>query len=164
MNANTIAPVIKRITLGVAPVVAFNAYVNDMSAWWPLETVSVSLSAKATVRVDDQVHGRIVEVAADGSEHTWGTILAFTRPLIFGHSWHPGNSPGLATIVHVIFEPIGDGGTHLLLMHSGWEARAKSTEGVTKDAKEIRKQYDSGWNFVLACFSRHVHKQDMVEL
>jgi hypothetical protein len=156
MSAHTIAPVIKRFLVAVEPAVAFSIYVSHMSDWWPMASHSVGHDAAGKLRIDERAGGLIREVTQSGEEHLWGTITAFAPPLLFAHSWHPGNTAGLATMVNVTFEP-DSGGSRLVLLHSGWEARGAN-------ASLIRKQYDHGWSFVLSCFTRYVNGRDMVTI
>ena len=58
-------------------------------------------------------------------------------------TWHPAQSPALATRLEVRFEDTASG-SRLLLLHDGWEARGD-------DAPLVREGYREGWTSVLKC-------------
>jgi DNA-binding transcriptional ArsR family regulator len=141
-KALTIDPVVKTLELEVTPEHAFDVFVNNMGAWWPVLTHSVAIEEVQDVLVDDRVGGTIREVTRDGVEHEWGTITAYTEGERIQFTWHPGAPADQSTHVDVRFDAAGSG-TRVTLLHTGWEVRGD-------DGKRIRDNYDSGWELVLA--------------
>ena len=68
----TIEPVIKTREIPLPVEEAFDLFTARLDTWWPLDTHSISADEKraspAAVRWEGRVGGRVVEVAADGSE------------------------------------------------------------------------------------------------
>lgn len=98
------------------------------------------------VRFEGHVGGRVVEVAANGTEYIWAEVIAWDPPNRFELSWHPTLNPVAASILEVRFTPNGSG-TDLYLEHRGWEEFGQ--RGL-----EIRGEYDPGWDFVLDALDR----------
>ena len=141
----TIDPVVKILTVGLDPKAAFDLFTTRIGDWWPSETFSVSAGQDKparSVKMEGRVGGEIVEIAADGSRHVWGTLTQWTHGEVFATTWHPGRSPDIATQVNVTFEADG-AGTRLTLTHSNWEA-------LGEEAVQTREGYDGGWVKVLA--------------
>ena len=117
---------------------AFSRYTEGMGTWWPLDTHSVSGSATSAV-VEAGVGGRVVETAADGSEHLWGEVRVWEPPhrLVYGFMYWRG-APG--TEVELRFTAEGEG-TRVDLEHRHWDAAA-----------EVRAGYDPGWDYVFGRF------------
>ena len=64
-------PIVKTIEVPCGQAKAFDIFVRDMGAWWPLDKRSMSMHSGATakaLRVEPQVGGRIVELGDDGSD------------------------------------------------------------------------------------------------
>jgi uncharacterized protein YndB with AHSA1/START domain len=139
----SVAPLTKRATIPCSPDRAFVMFTAEMSSWWPLGTHSVGEMAAARVDVDGRLHGRIVETLTDGSTADWGTVTAWEPPRRLAFTWHPGTPPEESTAVEVTFDPAPTGdGTVVTLVHSGWPAGP--------DAAAARKNYDTGWDYVLS--------------
>jgi uncharacterized protein YndB with AHSA1/START domain len=100
---------------------------------------------------------RIYEIADDGSEHAWGTVVSWDPPSGLSFTWHPGREVSTAQHVELSFEPAAEG-TTVRLVHSGWEK-------LGKDAEHARPGYDIGWDLVFGtCFGgRHEHKPVLSE-
>jgi uncharacterized protein YndB with AHSA1/START domain len=116
-----------------------------MGEWWPLVTHSISGSADADVRFEGRVGGRVIEVLPDGDECAWADVLAWDPPERIMLSWHPNREPMAASIVEVRFTVEGDG-CRIDLEHRGWE------EFGLEQGRELRADYDPGWDMVLAPF------------
>ena len=142
----TIDAVRKERLLACSPARAFQAFTEEMAAWWPLATHSVGRDDAVDVTVDGRVGGHITESIRDGSTSVWGTITTWEPPERFVCTWHPGTDPAQASTVEVTFEADGDG-TRMTLVHTGWERRA--------DGATMRDNYDSGWDVVLAGLPGH---------
>jgi len=140
----TIEPVVKEISVPLAPERAFALFTDGVAGWWPLRTHSVAREEAVSCRFEPRVGGRLLETAADGSEHVWGTLLEWAPPARLVLSWHPGRPPETAQEVSVTFSAEGDG-TRLRLVHRGWERLAEVAPGE-------RDSYDSGWDYVLGLY------------
>lgn len=87
----------------------------------------------------------MTEVTADGTEHSWADVLAWDPPHRVVLSWHPSVTPAAASRVEVRFRAV-DGGTEVLLEHSGWEEFGER-------GRQLRDRYDEGWDPVLDRFA-----------
>jgi len=137
-----------RVVLGVDE--AFQLFTRDMGRWWPLGTHSIAadthegrVTAEGVV-FEEREGGRIYETLSDGSEGTWGRVLAWEPPTRVVFSWKPNLTAGPHTEVEVRFRSAGDV-TEVELEHRGWEA-------FGEDAAALREGYDSGWPRVLEMF------------
>ena len=97
------------------------------------------------IRFYGRVGGRLIEVAKDGSEWSWGEVLACNPPHRFVISWHPNKEPLAASTLEVRFNAGRGGETELYLEHRGWEEFGGHAEA-------LRGQYEPGWDFVLKGF------------
>lgn len=140
-----IAPVVKTLEVAVTPSRAFDLFVNHMDRWWPLSTHSVSTDDAQTVRIDGRVGGSLAEVTSDGVEHEWGVITVYDPGARVQFTWYPGLPKEAGTNVDIRFDAT-DSGTRVTLVHSGWEARGDI-------AQEVRDNYESGWDTVLAPYA-----------
>jgi Activator of Hsp90 ATPase homolog 1-like protein len=140
----TLPPIIKTVTVPLAPDRAFDLFTRRMGEWWPLATHAVSSAlCKAPARgvvVPPHVGGIVQETLADGSLAAWGTVTEYSPGTGFAMTWHPGNDPVEATLVTLRFVPV-KAGTEVTLTHSGWENRP--------DGASARKSYVGGWEGVL---------------
>jgi uncharacterized protein YndB with AHSA1/START domain len=134
-------PIRKTIEVPCGPGTAFDIFTLHTSDWWPLDAHTVSAMAghpAKSVTIEPKAGGRVFEVKADGTEESWGTVVAFDRPHRLVIAWAimvPGDQ---ATEVEVTFAPIARGGTRVDLVHRGWEALAR-------DAEAERDSYAKGW-------------------
>lgn len=70
----------------VSPEVAFSAYVDHFSAWWP----SVYTFAGETLEwigIEPREGGHCIERAQDGTELIWGEVLVHEPPVRIVTSW-----------------------------------------------------------------------------
>jgi uncharacterized protein YndB with AHSA1/START domain len=134
----TVPPVVKAITVHVAPERAFAAFVNDFGKWWPLAGfhVGTALAAVDCV-IEPRAGGRIFERDAAGQETDWATVLAYEPPHRLAISWFAGKTADVAQRLELRFTSEG-GGTRVELSHSGWEALGDA-------AQSTRDSYDKGW-------------------
>ncbi len=139
-----IAPVTKTRTVPLPVEAAFDLFTRRIGEWWPVATHSIAGESVEELRFEGRVGGRLVEVAADGTEHSWGEVLAWDPPHRFVLSWHPTPEPKAASVLEVRFRP-AESGTELLLEHRAWEEHGA-------DGERLRAQYEPGWDFVLGRF------------
>lgn len=140
-----IAPVTKSRTVALEVEQAFDLFTARIGEWWPVATHSINAAPDLAVRFEGRVGGRVVEIAADGSEYSWADVLAWNPPHRFVLSWHPNREPEAASTLEVRFAPAPAGGTEVTLEHRGWEEFGDT-------GPELRDNYDSGWDVVLAPF------------
>ena len=138
-----IEPLVKSIEVPCNQEQAFTVFL-DMGSWWPTGRFATSVMRGQTVRalrVDPREGGRIVEVAADGGEHLWGTIRTyqpFTYLKMDFHVPHPSErQPGFST-VEVRFTALTDDRTRVELTQSNWEA-------LGDVAPQVQKGYRQAW-------------------
>jgi uncharacterized protein YndB with AHSA1/START domain len=136
-----IPPVESVVTVAWDPERAFRRFTEKIAEWWPLETHSMGQEKADTVVFETREGGRVYERSTDGTETTWGTVLAWDPPHRFVMSWHPGREPSTAQELEVAFQP-SEGGTRVAVTHTGWEKLGP--EGAT-----MQTNYSEGWVFVL---------------
>ncbi|HEX7168566.1 MAG TPA: SRPBCC family protein [Acidimicrobiales bacterium] len=135
-------PVRKEVVVDGAPDEAFELFTAGVGKWWPTATHSLFGEA-SRAQIEPRVGGRFYEIGPDGDEAVWGSVVAWDPPQRFATTWHVGREPSDAQTVEVSFADAGDGRTRVVLVHSGWTAA---------DA-DMRSNYDTGWDAVLAKFT-----------
>ncbi len=138
--AGAAAPVEKTLSLKATPERAFAHFTDNIAAWWPLASHSLSEGLARSVVFEAKAGGRIFEIDAAGREREWGRVRDCEKPHRLVFSWLLENLAD-ATEVEVTFAPDGKGGTHFTLLHRGWRE--------TKAAFGRRDMYDHGWLAVL---------------
>lgn len=141
MTGPVIPPIVKELVVAVDQATAFRTFTEQVRSWWPLATHSVGGEDARGLRLDRQ---GFVETLADGSECTWGSVLAWDPPSRLVMTWHPGQAPDPHTQVVVTFHP-ESGGTRVRLVHSGWESLRLGHEQLAGRVGEYR----GGWDVVL---------------
>jgi uncharacterized protein YndB with AHSA1/START domain len=141
----SLAPVEQAVTVRSSVEHTFDVFVRRLDAWWPTHTHSQGLDRVQRVVFEPHVGGRVYEVWDDGTDETWGTVLAFDPPHRFRITWD--NMPA-GTEVEVTFRSLGPALTRVELEHSGWERLTLEQ----LDAASRRGRYDEGWGKVLAMF------------
>jgi uncharacterized protein YndB with AHSA1/START domain len=148
-QAIQVEPIHKSIVVNAPLEKAFRVFTGRIGEWWPLETHAVDPERAETAVIEGWEGGRLLERSADGTEHVWGTVLAWEPPRRIVYSWHPGRSEETSQEVEMRFT--GEGRQTLVeLEHRGWER-------LGEKAGETRPRYDEGWDFVLA---RYVEAAD----
>lgn len=126
----------KEVVVGVAPQQAFATFTDRIGEWWPLATHALTDGPRGVAFTG----GRLVETAADGTEHEWGKVLAWEPPHRLAYSWHLGRDT--ATEVEVTFAAHPEG-TRVTVEHRGFE--------VWGD--DARASYERGWPGVLEAYA-----------
>jgi hypothetical protein len=139
-----VAPVEQAITVRSGIEHTFDVFVRRLDRWWPTNTHSLGLDLVERVVFEEQVGGRVYEVQRDGTEATWGTVLAFDRPERFRMSWDIQKG----TEVEVRFRALGPALTRVELEHAGWDRLHLDDLAATTR----RGSYDEGWSKILALF------------
>lgn len=144
-NGEQIPPVEKTFRISLPVERAFLLFTEEMHTWWPLESHSVGGDQTETCVFEPRVGGRIYEIQKDGTEVEWGHVQAWEPPNRVIFVWHPGRDEITAQEVEVWFE-VMPGGAIVHLTHRGWER-------LGAKAHEMREDYDTGWDTVLARYS-----------
>jgi uncharacterized protein YndB with AHSA1/START domain len=137
-------PIVRTIEVPCSQAEAFNVFVNDMPAWWPLDRFSMSAKAKTNaraLRVDSKSGGLIVEVGEDGTEYVWGTFRAYEPNDFVSMDFHMGTGAELATLVEIRFTALAPQRTRVELTQSSWE-RAGEMGAM------LRGGYGVGWTVI----------------
>ncbi|MGH7931607.1 MAG: SRPBCC domain-containing protein [Candidatus Binataceae bacterium] len=125
----------KSIRVERPPDISFRVFCEEIGEWWPGGFGGKDIR----MCLERQVGGRLYERRSDGTECEIGRVTAYQPPAVVAFTWR-APSWDVPTRVEIRFTGEGSG-TRVELEHSGWEQDAK-----TRDA---RKNYDSGWDFVL---------------
>lgn len=142
------------IWVAATPERCFDAWVNEVDAWWPREgrrfryTWAPDATAPDRIRFEPRLGGRYWETFADGSEYEIGRITAFDRPRRLAYTWR-GPTWSAATDIEVTFDAEGDG-TRVEIIQSGWER-------LGDEAKQLRDGYEHGMVEVVGAFARCAH-------
>ena len=143
MNAPLILPpVVKSLVVAQSVDAAFALYTRDFGKWWPATTHSQGQGKVAAVMMEPRLGGRLFERWQDGTEKLWGTIAVWEPPRRLVHTWHVSTDPEHASEVELRFEALTATRTRVTLEHRQWERMSGER------AKEIRGNYDNGWNVV----------------
>lgn len=140
-TSEPIEPVRKRRDVPLVPERAFELFTERMSTWWPLVTHSIAEHDATGIRFEGRVGGRVVELAADGTEYVWAEVTTWDPPHRLVLSWHPAIEPEAASTVEVRFVPT-DTGCRLELDHRDLEEHGEV-------GRAMRDEYDPGWDQVL---------------
>jgi hypothetical protein len=145
------APVRKTVHVKVAPRRAFEVFTGRMHAWWPRSHSLLGGKARQDVVVEPRPGGPWYERATDGSECTWGHVMAWEPPSRVLLAWQVDAQwkfdPDLITEVEIRFLAEGAGATRVELEH-------RNLERYGEAAEKIRATFDSpeGWSTGLASF------------
>jgi uncharacterized protein YndB with AHSA1/START domain len=143
-------PLVKSVRVDLPTEEAFALFTRGMGEWWPLHTHSIAADtfegrvSADTLIFEGRPGGRIYEVMSDGTEGTWGSVLAWEPPGRVVFSWKPNLSEGPWTEVEVRFTGSGNQ-TEVVLEHRGWERFGDL-------ASERREGYETGWPRILELF------------
>lgn len=113
---------------------AFEIFTRHMASWW--EPTHHLLDDVVDMRVEPYAGGRIVDVAADGTEQSWSRVLAYDPPRHFAFSWDISlrweieADPERCSEVHVTFEAVDEASTRVVLEHRHLERHGAGWEGM----------------------------------
>src|SRR5206468_3220420 len=108
--AQRIAPAAIRKTITVnAPIErAFEVFAGRMGDWWHKEHSVARDTRQKDVVIEPRGGGRWYEIGEDGSEHSWGRVLAYEPPRRLLLAWQLTRDfrydPDFETIIEVLFE------------------------------------------------------------
>jgi uncharacterized protein YndB with AHSA1/START domain len=134
---------------------AFTVFTEQFGSWWPLEGKSVGAAPAVAVAIEPRVGGRWYERAADGSECSWGDVLAYEPPERIVLRWDLSAAfeaqRDAGPVVEVRFVAEGPATTRVELEHRGLEhygdAAGPASEAVAGDR---------GWPQILAAYAAAV--------
>ncbi|MBV8681610.1 MAG: SRPBCC family protein [Caulobacteraceae bacterium] len=144
----TIAPVVVSVRVGAPPDRAFALFSRDMGRWWP-HGMTIGAKPHAEIVVEPRSGGRWFERDEEGTETSWGKVLAWEPPgrLLLG--WQLNSSfaydPDFLTEVELTFVPDGAGGSTVTLEH-------RNLERFGADAEKVAASISQGWPRIIGRF------------
>ena len=145
------APVRKQVEVGAPPDRAFAFFIARMGRWWRKDHSLLGDRVREDVVVEPRVGGRWYERAVDGSECTWGKVLAWNPPGRVVLAWQLDADwrydPALITELEIKFVALAGSRTLVVLEH-------RKLENFGARAEEIRAALDSydAWHGALERF------------
>jgi len=144
------APIRRELRVKASRQKAFDTFVA-MGGWW-LKSHSLTASGQKDVIIEPQAGGRWYEIANDGSEQPWGSVVAYEAPsrlhLIWALNADWSYDPDFQTNIEVTFAEDGDY-TIVTFEH-------RDLERMGANAEETRNGMDMGWGQLLAAFQGEV--------
>lgn len=142
-----VGPIVESVFVPADPEAVYAAFTEEIGAWWPVGTHSVTGVAVEGLELEPHAGGGLVEVWADGTRAPWAQVVAVVPASLISFRWNPGGGPRPATAVDIAFDRIA-GGTQVRVTHSGWGPLGE----------EARMDYVAGWPFVLDRLALHVSR------
>jgi uncharacterized protein YndB with AHSA1/START domain len=145
------APVRKSITVKADAARAFEVFTGRIGSWWP-RTHCIGSSPQKDVVLEPKAGGRWFEIGEDGSQCSWGKVLAWEPPARVLLAWQIGADwkydPDFITEVEVTFTPLDGGTTRVDLEHRNLERFGDKVE-------DVRSKIDSpnGWSTILKIYA-----------
>lgn len=142
------APIRKTLTVRATPEHAFAVFTEGFDRWWP-RAMHVGKSPLARAGIEPRVGGRWYGVGEDGTEDSWGDVLAWEPPRRLVLAWRINAQfvcdPAVHSEVEVTFTPLEPGVTRVELEH-------RQIENLGEGAEAVRGRMDAGWGGILASF------------
>jgi len=142
------APIRKTLRVRASQQKAFNTFVGNMGGWW-LKTHSLLGSPQKDVVIEPHAGGRWYEIGEDGSEKTWGRVIAWDAPNGVVLAWQLdaewSYDPDFETTIEVGFAAEGEH-TIVTFEHRDLERFGEQAEKVRGDAGG---GMDAGWQQLL---------------
>lgn len=129
---------------------AFDVWTSRIDTWWPRDH---AVGQAVAVTFEEGVGGRIFERDADGTEHDWGRVVAWERPVRIAYTWHIGRNADEATDVVIRFVAAGPGTTRVEIEHDGWD-RFGEQAGPWRERNQI------GWDSLLPHFRNAIERNE----
>ncbi|HEY7014619.1 MAG TPA: SRPBCC domain-containing protein [Streptosporangiaceae bacterium] len=127
----------------------FDVFVRTIGIWWPVNPFSAGKDRVRDVTIEPRTGGRVYETWQDGTQVTWGELLAWDPPERFVMTWTMTPVP---TEVELRFRVLGPALTQVEVEHRGWEAL--SDEQLAEDCAlpggYLGGSYAAGWTRILA--------------
>ena len=135
----------KQLTVEAPAEKAFRVFTANMTAWWP-KTHHIGTSPLAECVVEPRAGGRWYEVREDGSQYTWGQVLAWEPPHRLVLAWQLNGKfeydAALVTEVEVRFTVLSPQRTRVDFEHRDLERIGAATGDM-----------DRGWGQILDSFA-----------
>jgi uncharacterized protein YndB with AHSA1/START domain len=149
----TPAPIKKSIRVNAAPARAFEIFTAGMARWWlKTHTINPTKSPLEEIVLEPRAGGRWFERGEDGSECSWGKVLAWEPPTRLLLAWQINGSwqfdPALITEVEIRFTPDGSG-TRVELEH-------RHLERLGEQAAAMAQAFTGGWGQLLESFAKQI--------
>lgn len=146
----TVSPtaVKKQLTVEAPIERAFTVFTAQMTRWWP-RSHHIGKAPLVQCVVEPAVGGRWYEVCEDGSECTWGKVLAWDPPNRLVLAWQLDREfaydPDVITEVEVVFSALAPGRTRVDFEHRDLDrigAKVAGEDGM-----------DGGWQQILSLYT-----------
>ena len=151
----TIPPIVKTVSVTVAPARAFELFATQIGRWWPAGR-TIGKAPHETIIIEPCPGGRWFERDAEGVETPWGKVLAWEPPTRLLLGWQLDAkfafNPDLLTEVEVTFVAADGGGAVVTLEH-------RNLERFGADAQATVDQLNGGWPGMLAGYAGFVETQ-----
>ena len=137
------ASVIVSLRIGAPPLRVFEAFTQEIAAWWvPGRMFVLTAQGDGTLRFEPGEGGRLVSVLADGSAFEVGRITVWQPGERLCLTWRQESfAEGQCTMLDVRFEAVGDE-TRVTVEHQGWDG--------------IPQAHAARHGFPLLVFQRHL--------
>lgn len=143
------APIRKSLRVKASQEKAFDTFVGGMGGWW-MKSHSLLQSPQKDVVIEPRTGGRWYEIGDDGSEQSWGKVLAWEAPDRVVLAWQLNADwsydPDFLTTVEVRFTLDGD---HVIV-----DFEHRDLDRFGDKAEAVRGDYESGmeggWGQLLA--------------
>lgn len=151
MSGKSVEPVRKQLVVEAPQERAFRVFTENIDRWWPRAHKIGQAPLKQAV-LEPKQDGRWYEVGEDGTECTWGKVLAWEPPRRLVLAWQISAQwqydASLITEVEVVFTPEGPRRTRVDLEH-------RNLERFGPGADPARGALDSpqGWGGLLEAYA-----------
>jgi uncharacterized protein YndB with AHSA1/START domain len=152
VDASSGSSVRSQIVVAASPARAFAVFTGQGGAWW-LRTHKIGKSDLKDAVMEPRPGGRWYEIDVDGSECSWGKVLAWEPPHRVVLAWQINGrwqyDPNLLTEVEVTFTALQGGHTQIDLEH-------RNLDRFGAEADAVRKAFSGGggWAALLASFAK----------
>lgn len=142
-----------KVDLSVAD--AFNAFINELTLWWPRE-YTWSEDNLVELSIHPVPGGHCTEKGPNDFRCDWGTVSAVKRGEYITIKWQispfrvPEPNPLKASEVFIRFRMIDDKQTTIELRHDQFENHGAGHEKYYEGMNG-----NQGWEYILACFAKH---------
>lgn len=130
----------------------FDTFVTTIGIWWPVNPFSAGGDQVRDITVERAAGGRVYETWADGTQVTWGEVVAWEPPGRLVMTWHQTPVP---TEVEFAFAALGPSLTRVTVEHRGWEVM--TAEQLARDCAlpggYNAGAYSAGWVTILGRFA-----------
>jgi uncharacterized protein YndB with AHSA1/START domain len=130
----------------------FDTFVRTIGIWWPVQPFSAGKDRVRDITLEPREGGRVFEIWDDGTEVTWGELLAWQPPDRLVMTW--AMTPA-TTEVELTFTALGPGLTRVTVEHRGWEALtdAQLSEDCALPGGYASGGYATGWAHILGALA-----------